>query len=109
MEKQGKEKTNAKELKRVQIDFSLGAHKELEALRDRLEAPTATSLIRDGISVLRWLADQKEAGNRFLVEQPNGSNREIFFNFLERVQHTPQKEEVTARANRPESPKGEAA
>jgi len=73
--------------KRLQIDFSEKAYKELEALQERLDATSKSEVIRDALGLLRWLADEVvEKNHRILVEKPEqgGPPREIVFHFLER-------------------------
>lgn len=71
------------EKKRLQIDFSDSAYKELEQLQNRLNAPTKTEVIRDALGVLRWLAEEVDQNHRILVEKPEGT-REVVFHFLPR-------------------------
>lgn len=69
--------------KRLQLDFSENAYKELEDLQGRLNATSKSEVIRDALGVLRWLADEVNADHRILVEKPEGT-REVVFHFLER-------------------------
>lgn len=72
--------------KRLQIDFSEKAYKELEALRERLDATSKSEVIRDALGLLRWLAEEVvDKNHRILVEKPEegGTTREVVFHFLE--------------------------
>jgi hypothetical protein len=74
--------------KRLQIDFSEKAYKELEGLQKLLDASSKSEVIRDALGLLRWLADEVvEKGHRILVEKPEdgGLTREVVFHFLERA------------------------
>lgn len=83
--------------KRLQIDFSERAYKDLEALQRRIDAPSKSEVIREALGVLRWLAEEVLGKNhRILVEEPEeGTTREIVFHFLERSR--PQEVESSAR------------
>ena len=72
--------------KRLQIDFSENAYKELESLQNRLDANSKSEVIRNALGVLRWLTEEVlDRDHRILVEKPeDGTNREIIFHFLER-------------------------
>jgi metal-responsive CopG/Arc/MetJ family transcriptional regulator len=73
--------------KRLQIDFSEKAYKELEGLQERLDATSKSEVIRDALGLLRWLTDEVvEKKHRILVEKPEEKDltREVVFNFLER-------------------------
>ena len=71
------------EKKRLQLDFSESAYKELEELQERVNAPTKSEVIRNALGVLRWVADEVEKDHRILVEKPEGM-REVVFHFLTR-------------------------
>jgi hypothetical protein len=76
----------AKMEKRLQIDFSEKAYRELETLQELLDATSKSEVIRDALGLLRWLAQEVvEKGHRILVEKPeDGTTREMVFHFLER-------------------------
>jgi metal-responsive CopG/Arc/MetJ family transcriptional regulator len=69
--------------KRLQLEFSESAYKELEDLQTRLNAPSKSEVIRDALGVLRWLVSEVEQENRILVEKKDGI-REVVFHFLRR-------------------------
>jgi len=71
------------EKKRLQLEFSEHAYKELEELQSRLNAPSKSEVIRDALGVLRWLAEEIDQSHRILVEKPEGT-REVVFHFLTR-------------------------
>ena len=72
--------------KRLQIDFSEKAYKELEAPQEPLDATSKSEVIRDALGLLRWLAQEVvEKSHSILVEKPEeGTTREVVFHFLER-------------------------
>ena len=73
--------------KRLQIDFTEQAYRELEALQKHLDAKSKSEVIRDALGVLNWLTDEVlEKQHLILVEKPEaGVTREVVFHFLERV------------------------
>jgi hypothetical protein len=71
------------EKKRLQLDFSDTAYKELEDLQDRLNAPSKSEVIRDALGVLKWAIGEVDKDHRILVEKPEGT-REVVFHFLTR-------------------------
>jgi hypothetical protein len=72
------------EKKRLQLDFSDSAYKELEELQDRLNAPSKSEVIRNALGVLRWVVDEVDKDHRILVEKPEGT-REVVFHFVTRA------------------------
>ncbi len=72
------------EKKRLQLDFSDSAYKELEELQDRLNAPSKSEVLRNALGVLRWVVDEVDKDHRILVEKPEGM-REVVFHFLTRA------------------------
>jgi Arc/MetJ-type ribon-helix-helix transcriptional regulator len=85
--------------KRLQIDFSEKAYKELETLQERLDATSKSEVIRDALGLLRWLADEVDKGHRILVEKPeDGATREVVFHFLERSHSSGKKKNRAAAA-----------
>jgi Arc/MetJ-type ribon-helix-helix transcriptional regulator len=89
--------------KRLQIDFSDKAYKELEALQERLDATSKSEVIRDALGLLRWLAEEVvDKNHRILVEKPEegGATREVVFHFLERSRsHDKKKNHAATLAN----------
>jgi hypothetical protein len=72
--------------KRLQIDFSEKAYKQLEALQNRLDATSKSEVIRDALGLLQWLVDEVVEKNRhILVETEQGTTRELVFHFLQRA------------------------
>jgi hypothetical protein len=91
------------EKKRLQIDFSDKAYKDLEALQERLDATSKSEVIRDALGLLRWLADHVLIKNhRILLEKPEegGATREIVFHFLERSRSQDSQEDKKASRTR---------
>ena len=71
--------------KRLQIDFSERAYNDLNALQRRLDAPSKSEVIRSALGVLKWLSEEIAANNRIVVERADGTEREIFFHFLDHL------------------------
>ena len=72
------------EKKRLQLDFSDSAYRDLEELQDRLNAPSKSEVIRDALGILRWVIGEVDNDHRILVEKPEGT-REVVFHFLTRA------------------------
>jgi hypothetical protein len=70
--------------KRLQIDFSTRAYKDLADLQRRLEAPSKSEVIRTSLGLLRWILDESDADNDLLVQKSDGSTQRIVFHFLNR-------------------------
>ena len=71
--------------RRLQIDFSEEAYKELVALEERIGSPSKSEVIRDALGALRWVADEIREGNRILVEKKEGKEiKEIVFHFIKK-------------------------
>jgi hypothetical protein len=70
--------------KRLQIDFSERAYKDLEDLQNRLEAPSKSEVIRTALGLLRWLLDESDASNRLMLQKSDGSTERVVFHFLNR-------------------------
>jgi hypothetical protein len=70
--------------KRLQIDFSTHAYKDLADLQKRLEAPSKSEVIRTSLGLLRWILDESDADNDLLVQKSDGSTQRIVFHFLKR-------------------------
>jgi hypothetical protein len=71
--------------KRLQIDFSERAYKDLSDLQERLDAKSKSEVIRTSLGVLRWLLDESEADNRLLLQKPDDSTERVVFHFLDRA------------------------
>jgi hypothetical protein len=64
---------------RVNVNFSEGAYATLVDLADR-HGKTKAEVLRDAISLARWIEDERRAGARFLVSDGDGGNvREAVF------------------------------
>ncbi len=71
--------------KRLQIDFSERAYNDLSELQELLDARSKSEVIRTSLGLLRWLLDESEAGNRLMLQKPDGSSERVVFHFLDRV------------------------
>ena len=72
--------------KRLQIDFSESAYRDLVALQKRLDARSKSEVIRNALGLLQWLMNEIGAKNRLILQRPDGSEREVVFHFLDRTQ-----------------------
>ena len=61
--------------KKVHIELSDKATKELEELKQKLDAGTITDVIRASLSLTKFLELQKEKGNEIIIRDPK-SNKE---------------------------------
>ncbi|MAG08593.1 hypothetical protein CMO89_03905 [Candidatus Woesearchaeota archaeon] len=61
--------------KKIHIELSSKAQKELEELKGKLDASTITEVIRASLSVTKFLELQKEKGNEIIIRDPK-SNKE---------------------------------
>ena len=71
--------------KRLQIDFSEHAYNDLSELQELLDARSKSEVIRTSLGLLRWLLDESEAGNRLMLQKPDGNSERVVFHFLDRV------------------------
>jgi metal-responsive CopG/Arc/MetJ family transcriptional regulator len=67
---------------RVQLDFSEAAFEELNRLQKKLGASSRAEVVRDALTVLRWLVEEKTDGNRILVEEKEDRLIEPVFPFF---------------------------
>lgn len=61
---------------RFNVNFSEGAYRDLSTLAER-KGKTMSEVLRDAIALERWFEDTTRAGSKVLVEQPDGSIREV--------------------------------
>ncbi len=61
---------------RFNVNFSDGAFRDLSTLAER-KGTTMSEVLRDAIALERWFDETRRAGNKVLVEQPDGSIREV--------------------------------
>ena len=64
---------------RLNINLSHDVADLLAEIRERQGGVTATEAIRRAISVLGFFTEAKARGGRVLVEEPDGSLREVVF------------------------------
>ena len=57
---------------RRNIELHPQAAERLERLKDKLEAPSDSEVLRRALKVLEQLVEDQEAGKRVLVREPNG-------------------------------------
>ncbi len=67
----------------ITFDFSEKALDEVDILKARLGMNTRGDVVNQGIGILRWLVNEKEMGNRILIDRPDGSVVEAIFTEIE--------------------------
>lgn len=69
---------------RIQFEFSDTALKELDTLREKLNARSRGEVINHAIGVLKWLVNEKyNQESRIVVERKDSSRSEVVFPQLE--------------------------
>lgn len=58
--------------RRLSLEISEEARKNLEALRDKTQADSLTEVIRRALAVYDFLWSQKEKGAKLVVDSPEG-------------------------------------
>lgn len=82
MENHKKEDREQKvETHKVQFNFTPEALAELEALQERVEAPSRAETIRYALRILQWVADEVTRGNKICVATNEGT-REVIIPFI---------------------------
>ncbi len=61
---------------RFNVNFSEGAYNDLSTLATR-KGKTMSEVLRDSIALERWFDETRREGGKVLVEQPDGSIREV--------------------------------
>lgn len=61
---------------RFNVNFSEGAFRDLNTLAER-KGTTMSEVLRDAIALERWFDETRREGSKVLVEQPDGSIREV--------------------------------
>jgi metal-responsive CopG/Arc/MetJ family transcriptional regulator len=68
---------------RIQFEFSDNAVKELDTLREALNAKSRGEVINHAIGVLRWLVKEKQENHKIIIEKNDNSRMEVIFPQLE--------------------------
>lgn len=69
---------------RIQFEFSDAAVKELDSLKEILNAKSRGEVVNHALGVLRWLANEKyEKKNKIVLERNDSSQVEVVFPQLE--------------------------
>lgn len=69
---------------RVQFEFSDTAIKELDTLKEKLNAKSRGEVINHALGVLKWLVNEKfEKESKIIVERKNAPSKEVVFPQLE--------------------------
>jgi hypothetical protein len=66
----------------VQFNFSHDAYRELSELKGRLGVTSKTEVVRLGLSVLSWVVEELENGNKILAQREPGKAVELAFPYL---------------------------
>jgi hypothetical protein len=67
---------------RVQLEFSVEALQELNALQKTLRASSRAEVVRNALGVLRWVTKHLIAGDEIIVEKADGTKSDVEFPFL---------------------------
>jgi hypothetical protein len=67
---------------RVQLEFSVEALQELNALQKTLRASSRAEVVRNALGVLRWVTKHLIAGDKIIVEKADGTKSDVEFPFL---------------------------
>lgn len=63
-------------VRQLHVNFSDGAYGALQELCEA-QSKTMTEVLRDAITLERWVQQIRDEGGRLLVEQRDGSRREV--------------------------------
>lgn len=63
--------------KRVQLDLPERSMERLQALRDKTEASSYAEVLKSSLRLYEAVIKEAESGNRFLVEEPSGRQKEF--------------------------------
>lgn len=63
-------------VRQLHVNFSDGAYEALQELCEA-QSKTMTEVLRDAITLERWVQQIRDEGGRLLVEQRDGSRREV--------------------------------
>lgn len=63
-------------VRQLHVNFSDGAYESLQELCEA-QSKTMTEVLRDAITLERWVQQIRDEGGRLLVEQRDGSRREV--------------------------------
>jgi hypothetical protein len=70
------------DMKPIQFNFSKEAYDELSALKDELQAPSKSEVVRLALSVLGWVVEELKANHVIMVQREQGQAVELAFPFL---------------------------
>ena len=69
-----------KDKKKIQVNISPEAVKEIEELRKKLNLGSLSDVIRSSLKLTRYLELEKEAGNEVIIrDKKNNKEKEIVF------------------------------
>jgi len=68
---------------RVQFDFTPEALQILDRQTKEIGGDQRAIAVRYGLRLLDWALEQKKAGNKILIETPDGLAQEVIFTFLQ--------------------------
>lgn len=61
---------------RFNVNFSENAYRDLNTLAER-KGKSMSEVLRDAVALERWFDETRREGSKVLVEQPDGSIREV--------------------------------
>ncbi|MCX6749131.1 MAG: hypothetical protein NTW17_00085 [Candidatus Pacearchaeota archaeon] len=67
------------EKKKIQVNISPEAVKEIEDLRRKLNLGSISDVIRSSLKLTRYLELEKEAGNEVIIRDKNNKEKEVVF------------------------------
>lgn len=68
---------------RVQFDFTPEALQILDRQTKEIGSEQRSVAVRYALRLLDWALEQKKAGNKVLIETPDGKAQEVIFTFLQ--------------------------
>ncbi len=66
---------------KIQFNFTQRALKDLDELRERIDAPSRAETIRHALRLLQWVADEIAQGHKVYVGKKKGI-QEVIFPFM---------------------------
>lgn len=89
---------------RVQIDFTKQGMADLDQMRDDLEVRSRGAVLRLGLSVLRWILQEKRRGRRIVSEGPQGGDRQQIVLLLADIEDKTEGQATRAQADDGDGP-----
>ena len=70
-----------KPVKKISFRFSKDSYDYMKKLGESVNSPSATATVKMGLRSLGWIAQQKKDRRKILVEDTDGTLREVEFPF----------------------------